>query len=380
MMAGSQESMTAIERIEKHMNLEQPDRVGIAPFGEFYYGSLIGMSIEDMLMDPWKADEAFETGFKKHGGLDMAEVGFLLAMYLNPTPDIFSTFYFDWHLPGRERDPYDIPNLNERARENPFMKAEDYDLLLKHGLHRFFNFRRAGVGDLGLLMQTMPELAKIAHKWWEGYKVPTMVDGAINTPFTVLSQLRGSTNFMGDLRRYPDKVLAALDVLADGVIAAGLALAEMTHAKTVIIGAVRGSADFISPKMFEKFCLPSMVRAAHAAVEAGLRVQYHFDTNWTPMLEYFKELPPKSGYLHLDERTDIFKAKEILGDHLCLLGNLKPSLFTLGTEEEVERQVKEIIDGCAGGGGLIISAELTADSRFELVDKMIQTTKEYGVY
>jgi uroporphyrinogen-III decarboxylase len=207
-----------------------------------------------------------------------------------------------------------------------------------------------------------------------------MVDGAINTPFTLLSQLRGSTNFMIDLRRRPEKVLAALDVVADGVIAAGLALAEMVQAKTVIIGAVRGSADFISPKMFEKFCLPYLVRTAHAAAEAGLRIQYHFDTNWTPMLEYFKELPPKSGYLHLDERTDIFEAKKILGDHLCLLGNLKPSLFTLGTEEEVERQVKAIIDGCADGGGLIISAELTADSRFELVDKMIQTTKTYGVY
>ena len=56
--------MTAIERIDKHVRLEQPDRVGIAPFGEFYYGSLIGMSIEDMLMDPWKADEAFEAGFE----------------------------------------------------------------------------------------------------------------------------------------------------------------------------------------------------------------------------------------------------------------------------------------------------------------------------
>jgi uroporphyrinogen-III decarboxylase len=136
----------------------------------------------------------------------------------------------------------------------------------------------------------------------------------------------------------------------------------------------------MSPEMFEKFCLPFLIRAANAAVEAGYRLQYHFDTNWTPMLEYLKELPPKSGYLHLDERTDIFKAKEILGDHLCLFGNLKPSLFVLGTEEEVEREVKSIIDGCADGGGLIISAELTADSRFELVDKMVQVTKEYGVY
>ena len=37
MMAGTEGGMTAIERIDKHVNLEQPDRVGIAPFGEFYY-------------------------------------------------------------------------------------------------------------------------------------------------------------------------------------------------------------------------------------------------------------------------------------------------------------------------------------------------------
>jgi hypothetical protein len=372
--------MTAIERIDKHVNLEQPDRVGIAPFGEFYYGSLVNMTIEDLLMDPWKADQAFEAGYKKHGGFDMAEVGFLLAMYLSPTPDIFSTFYFDWHLPGRERLPEQIPNLNERAKENPLMTEKDYDTILKHGLHRFFGFQRAGLEDLAQLMAVTPETTKIAAKWWEQYKVPTMVDAAINTPFTLLSQLRGSTNFMIDLRRYPDKVKETLDVVADGVIAAGLALADMVQARTVILGAVRGSADFVSPKMFEEFCLPYLVRASHAAVAAGLRIQYHFDTNWTPMLEYFKELPPKSGYLHLDERTDILQAKKILGDHLCLLGNLKPSLFTLGTEAEVERQVKSIIDGCGAGGGLIISAELTADSRFELVDKMIQTTKTYGVY
>jgi hypothetical protein len=372
--------MTAIERIEKHVNLEQPDRVGIAPFGEFYYGSLVNMTIEDLLMDPWKADQAFEAGFKKHGGLDMAEVGFLLAMYLSPTPDIFSTFFFDWHLPGRERRPEQIPNLNERARENPLMTEKDYDTILKHGMHRFFSFQRAGLEDLAKLMVVTPETTKIAAKWWEQYKVPSMVDAGINTPFTLLSQLRGSTNFMIDLRRYPEKVKETLDVVSDGVIAAGLALSEMAQAKTVVVGAARGSADFVSPKMFEEFCLPYLVRTAHAAVAAGLRIQYHFDTNWTPMLEYFKELPPKSGYLHLDERTDIFQAKKVLGDHLCLLGNLKPSLFTLGTEAEVERQVKSIIDGCGAGGGLIISAELTADSRFELVDKMIQTTKTYGVY
>ena len=372
--------MTAIERVDKHVNLEKPDRVGIAPMGEFYYAGLAGMTIEDVLMDPWKADEAFEIGFERHGGVDMAEVGFLLAMYLSPPPDIFSTFYFDWHLPGRERAPEDIPNLNERASKDPLMTEEDYDLILKEGLHRFFSFRRAGVRDIATVGGSLPQAAAISRKWWVERQVPTMIDGSVGTPFTLISQLRGSTNFMLDLRRYPDKVLAVLDVVCDGLIAAGLGLAEMVNARTLIMGAVRGSADFISPKMFEKFYLPFMVRTANAISEAGIRMQYHFDTNWTPMLEYFKELPARSGYLHLDERTDIFQAKKILGDHLCLFGNLKPSLFTLGTEEEVERQVKSLIDGCGADGGLIVSAELTADSRFELVDKMIQVTKTYGVY
>lgn len=371
--------MTAIERVNKHINLEQPDRVGIAPMGEFYYAGLAGMTVAEVLMDPWKADEAFEYGFKKHGGFDMAEVGFLLAMYLNPIPDMFSTYYLEWYLPGREFPPDTEPNLNERSRENPLMTEKDCDLILKAGFHRFFSFRRAGISDLGLVGAMVPQTAAIARKWWEQYQVPTMIDASMSEPVGWLSRLRGTTNFLLDVRRHPEKMLEVLDMTCDGLIAAALSLAEMVQAKTLILGCL-GSADLWSPKMFEKFQLPFILRAANAAVAAGYRLQYHFDTNWTPMLEYLKELPPKSGFLHLDERTDIVKAKKVLGDHLCLFGNLKPSLFKFGTEEEVEREVKRIIDGCAEGGGLIISAELTVDSRFELVDKMIQTTKTYGVY
>jgi hypothetical protein len=371
--------MTAIERVDKHINLEEPDRVGIAPMGEFYYAQLLNMSIWDVLVDPVKADQAFEEGYKRHAGLDMAETAFLLASYMSTVPDAFSTFYLDWHLPGRERDPYEIPNLNERAKENPIMTEDDYDLVLKHGWHRLFSFRRAGLEDLLLLAKIGPAVAPLVQKWWGEYKVPTMIDAGFTQPVGVLARMRGMTNFMLDLRRRPEKMLEVMDVLCDGLIAFSLAQAEMLHARTLILGAGT-AADFISPQMFEKFVLPFLIRCAYAAVEAGYRLQYHFDTNWTPMLHYLKELPPKSGYLHLDERTDIVEAKKVLGDHLCLFGNLKPALFRFGTEEEVERQVKEVIDGCAAGGGLIVSAELTADSRFELVDKMVQVTKTYGVY
>lgn len=379
-MVQSKDTMTAAERIEKHVNLEQPDRVAIAPWCGFYLATQAGMSIEDYMLDPVKSEEAFKLAYDRHGGFDMVEIGTDLGAYFEPTPNAFSTFYFDWHLPGRERSPDDIPNLNEHAKDDPLMTEDDYDLILDQGFHRFFNFRRAGVGDMLETEAKGQTMDDIMRHWQEDLQVPTQADAVMEDAFGLFSQLRGSTNFMLDLHRRPEKVLEALDIACDGLIAAGLNMAEDISANVIILGGSRGSADFLSPRMSTKFFLLFFVRSAHAVAEAGYRIEYHMDMDWTPMLELFAALPPKSGWLHLDERTDIFRAKEVLGDHLCLKGNLKPSLFVLGTEEDVERETKQLIDGCAPGGGLIVSSELTADSRFELVDSMVQVTKEYGVY
>ena len=375
-------TMTSQERIDKAINLEEADRVPCAPLVGYYIAAAAGMTPKDVLFDPEKAEKAWEITYKKHGGVfDLSSPGSLFVTHIDVYPNMFSTYYFDWSLPGREREDESIPNLKERAREEPLMRESDYDLLIEEGFYRFFSIKRAGLSDILYPLQAGAHFKKYNKKWREEYKVPTMIDGAINTPFDVLSVLRGSTNFMIDLHKRPDKILAAIEAMQDGMIAAGLEVAKMSGAKTVLIGAARGSADFISPKMFEKFVLPFMIRASHALVEAGYRIHYHFDTDWTPMLEYFRELPPKSGFLHLDERTDIFKAKEVLGDHLCLLGNLKPSLLSFGEPEEIERQTREIIEKCAPGGGLIVSAELPdMETRPENVQAMVDAVLKYGSY
>jgi uroporphyrinogen-III decarboxylase len=82
----------------------------------------------------------------------------------------------------------------------------------------------------------------------------------------------------------------------------------------------------------------------------------------------------------MDERTDIFKAKEILGNHMCIEGNIKPSLFTLGTPDQIKKETRAIIDGCAEGGGLMVGSEIPDDAKLENVKAMIDTCKEYGKY
>ena len=59
-----------------------------------------------------------------------------------------------------------------------------------------------------------------------------------------------------------------------------------------------------------------------SAVEEGAIPVLHFDADWTRDLERFKEFPKAKCVLSLDGKTDIFKAKEVLGDHMCLMGDV----------------------------------------------------------
>jgi uroporphyrinogen-III decarboxylase len=50
------------------------------------------------------------------------------------------------------------------------------------------------------------------------------------------------------------------------------------------------------------------------------------------------------------------EAKKILGDITCFWGNVSSSLMCAGTPQQVENDVKELIEIFADNGGLIIDA------------------------
>ena len=88
------------------------------------------------------------------------------------------------------------------------------------------------------------------------------------------------------------------------------------------IGGWRAASEFLSPKLWERFVFPYYKEMAEVAVEEGAIPYLHLDADWTRDLERFKEFPKGKCVLSLDGRTDIFKAKEILGDHMCLMGDV----------------------------------------------------------
>lgn len=168
------------------------------------------------------------------------------------------------------------------------------------------------------------------------------------------------TKFTMDLHRIPDKVEAVMDAMIEDLIQISIESAKATGisaptgimTKSLILE--RGGGFIYPLHIFERFELPSMKRFVESFVNEGITPILHFDSDWTLNMPYLKELPRGKFFIQLDSRTDIFKAKEVLRDHMCIMGDVPPSLLSLGTPRDVEAYCKKLINTVGEGSGFIL--------------------------
>lgn len=73
--------------------------------------------------------------------------------------------------------------------------------------------------------------------------------------------------------------------------------------------------------------------------------------------------------------TDIFKAKEILGDWLCLKGDVPATLLAQGEPDQVSEYCQNLIRNIGSDSGFILSSgcEVPLDAKPENVTAIIQS-------
>lgn len=306
--------------------------------------------------------------------------------------------------------------------EGEFMKANEYDLLLKDPtdfILRFYWPRVSGTMAPFIMMNSfslpsggfrgifslaetlsLPEIAQAIRRLQEAGKeltqwrpklaafdqeihnlgFPPFVGNLVLAPFDVISDnLRGMKGAMLDMYRQPDKLLEGVEAILKRILE-NIPPAMPGAVNTVAIPLHRGSEGFMSIKQFEKFYWPTLKGLILGLIEKGLTPLVFYEGDYTSRLEYLRDLPKGKIFAHFDT-TDMFKAKEILYGHTCISGNIPCSLLQSGTPDDVKACAKKLIDICGREGGFIMSTRSPVDDvKPENLKTLIDFTIEYGVY
>ena len=370
--------MSASERIEAAIELKRGEPIAVAPLIISFAGRCASMTQADIFSSLYKWQQALEATFARVGTPD--------AIFPLWPRDAAISQMLRLLLPGDELEP----DAQIQYFESEVMTREDYDFIIQKGYRAWFmqylpkirsDISPGLLGRIltirGFMLQGI-RIKRNVNYWKKKWGVPAMFYAACYPAFDLFSLTRSLVPFCHDLFDCPEIIEQAIKVATPEIVSMARIPLRVTGGKRVCIYPMRSSASFISPKMFERFVLPSLKQMVDTFLKAGIISVLHCDGNWTPMLPYLRELPRASCVIELDGMTDIFKAKEILGDWLCLKGDVPATLLAQGEPDQVSEYCQNLIKNIGSGGGFILSSgcEVPLDANPENVAAMIQSVRQ----
>jgi hypothetical protein len=417
MEKGKQELIREREkRVQDAIALKVPDRVPFFPTTNLLAVKYSGITAEEAFYD----HEAWFLASKK--------------MNLNLEPDLISLPLAA--LPGRVFDAVQCeqikwpggggapPHSGIQFVENDYMKDGEYsqflddptDYLIRTYMPRVFGildplkklpslrslFFCGYRGALSASLLVDPEISRALKSFYKAgveaidyYEAmttylqemaelgfPAAYAGApIYAPFDAFADMhRGMRGSMLDMYREPDKLLEAIDKIIPSMLELAVSSAKSSENPRIFIPLHKGADGFMSDDQFRQFYWPGLKKILLSLIDEGLTPCPFFEGSYSSRLEYLTELPKGKILGHFDN-TDIREAKEVLGDTMCISGNMPSYLLQWGSPEEIKEYAGMLIDIAGKGGGFIMSSRTVLDeAKPELVKIWADYTKEYGAY
>jgi hypothetical protein len=404
---------TRVQRLIDVYNVKVPDRVPVnLPVGNLPL-TMFGINAHTAMYDYEKALQATAKFNEKYA----KELEYTAGPYVFPGRILDIVDYKIYAWPGH--------GISENATgwqfiEGEYMKAEEYDDLIRDPsdfwmrtyLPRVFGIlepikmfqpftnitENVHVGQLmPLAMPSVQEmlqklldvgkeyqrLMQLMMKAGGGMSIgfSGLLSGFAKAPFDTLGDtLRGTEGIMKDMFRRPDKLLKALDVIADLTINTVLKSPGIERLTTVMYPLHKGADGWMSQKSFDTFYWPSLKKVMDAFIKEGLVQMLFAEGSFNTRLEYIDEFPKGAVTWYFD-RTDMSRAKKILGKKCCLQGNVPSSMIVTGSPKDVKEYCRKLIEECGKGGGFILSAGSVADNpKLENLQAMMAAVREYGWY
>lgn len=209
-------------------------------------------------------------------------------------------------------------------------------------------------------------------------------------PYQMACDLRGMENFMIDMMIQPDFAIALLDRVTDTIC--GLTSNYLEAAGDVMHMIELPGDDYaandnlvFSPKLFRKMirpCVEKIVKTIRT-IRPDIKIMLHSDGAIGKLVPDFIEMG--IGVLHPLEPVsgmDPAQIKRTYGDSICFLGGVDISHALPGTLDDVRRDVDRCIRDLAPGGGYIMAPcnHLQSDIPSENIIEMYGYAKIAGIY
>lgn len=403
-----------VTRFIKAFQLKEPDRVPcILPASNFaaYYA---GTDLRTVMYDYEKLAEAWLKFL--HDFEDDLDT-YIPPVLVPPGKSLEAVDYQLYRWPGHGISG---DTTSYQCVEAEYMKPEEYDALIKDPsnfwlrtyMPRVFgalkgfpqlpaltsfeeiaiqSFVPFGLPDVQAGLKALMEAGTESLKWIAtvgavageatAVGMPGIMSGLAKAPFDTLGDtLRGTQGIMMDMFQRPDKVHEAMDRIAPLTIESAINAANAAAAPIVMMPLHKGADGFMSAKQFETFYWPTLKKVVMALVDEGILPLLFAEGSYNTRLEYIKEFPKASTAWWFDQ-TDMAKAKKVIGNTACIMGNVPTSLMMTGTPQQVKEHCRKLIETCGKGGGYILSGGAQIDDGpAENMRAMMAAAKEYGVY
>lgn len=351
-------------RIRRAVALQKPDRTPVVLEYSGFAAYVTQTTMAEFLASPSKNLETMIAAYHLIGDGDAINYG------------SFWPYGLCYSFMSRVRVPgVDLPD-NEmwQVVEVELMKPEDYDRILDLGWPEFFkDFLTTRILN-DVPAEYLPPRRKRTDvlKAWRAHGVPVLSGNDITTPIELLCGARSLVEFANDLLDIPDKVDAAMQAIVPHLAAGAIRRAKKLGYPLVWVGGWRSAPCMLSPEMWNRFVWPYFRALVEQVVDSGLIALLHLDSNWTRELERFRELPRAKCIMALDGETDIFKAKKVLGDYMCLMGDVPASMLYLDSPENIEAYCARLMRELGPEGFILHSGcDIPANAKLENVQAMV---------
>ena len=376
-MTRSVNCLAKLERMNKALNHQEPDRI---PISDFFWGSFIKRWRDELNLDDdvtphdyydldWMVTipnmdpviQSFET-IRENDAEVVVRTGFRTTMrkkYDFPMPE-----FIDWEVDSIEKlEKFEFDDPYDRRR---YYEAGDNQI--------------AGVGD-GFERNSPPWIETVKSQ-----RVNFPVYGSMLECSECLTRLVGQGNTLLWMGMYADRLGACINRIGQfylDCLKAEIAAADGLLDGMVIWGDVAYRQTMLfDPEYWRAYFKPWVQAMVDECHQHGLPVIYHGCGNVELIFEDFIEMGVDAyNPLEAKANMDAVELKRKYGNQIGYCGNSNIQIWETGDHESIKKEVLRKLNA-AKGGGFIFQSDHSVSSEVSghTYDYIVKLVREYGNY